>query len=120
MVKFNSIVRVCSFALLIAITVTLVNCSSKTSKTDTHASGAKLWPEKMQLLSKALSDLMPLVSSKKKFSDPQNQPVIEERTETLKSLAHAIKTGPKPNSDPSMQVVSTLMEEDINKEILLD
>lgn len=102
-------------ASALAAMLLLSNCSSKSSKEDSHGTASKLWPEKMQLLSKALSDLMPLISSKKNFSNPANAQIIESRTETLRSLAHSIKTTPAPNSDPSMQVVSTLMEEDISR-----
>lgn len=98
--------------VLIALSAVIVtNCTSKAQKPENHAS--KLWPEKMQQLSQALSDLMPLISSKKKFSSAENQKLIEERTETLRTLAHSIQTGPKPNSDPSMAVLSGLMEEDL-------
>lgn len=104
--------------LAVVLVVGLVNCSSKPALSPKDAETAaanKAWPEKMQLLSKTMSDLLPLVASRKKFSDPKNEKVILERTETLRTLAHAVKTGPKPNADPSMQVVSGLMEEDIKR-----
>lgn len=112
---FNTALSTC---VILALTLSLVNCTSKpatTEVTNAEAGKAKAWPEKMQLLSKTMSELLPLVASRKKFSDPKNEQLIESRTEILKTLAHSIKTGPKPNADPSMQVVSGLMEDDISR-----
>jgi hypothetical protein len=105
-------------ALLLSLVGFGLGCTSKSKEADSSAetsAQAKAWPEKMQLLSKTMSELLPLVASKKKFADPKNSEAIESRTETLRKLAHSVKAGPKPNADPSMQVVSHLMEEDITR-----
>jgi tetratricopeptide (TPR) repeat protein len=78
-------------------------------------SSGKPWPEKMQSLSKTLSDLLPLVASKSKFNDVKNFDRIDVDTKSLSSLAHGLKAGAKPNNDPSMQVVSGLFAEDISR-----
>lgn len=80
---------------------------------DSHES--KPWPVKMQSLSHTLSDLLPLVASRSKFSNEKNFARIEADTQSLRSLAHGLKAGAKPNNDPSMQIMSGLFEEDISR-----
>lgn len=99
---------------LIAI-MTLVACeSSPTKKVATEMPPPKTgWSAKMQALSKALSDLLPLVASKKKFADPKNDAAIEADVKAVRAVAHSMKSGDQPNSDPSMKIMSGLFEEDI-------
>lgn len=73
------------------------------------------WSVKMQSLSGTLSDLLPLVASKKQFNDPANLKKIETSTRNLGSLAHSLKSGDKPNNDPAMKVMSGLFAEDIER-----
>ncbi len=75
----------------------------------------KDWPQKMQQLSRVLSDLLPFVASPKKFGDPANSEKIERDTLELKTLAHALKTGEMPSNDPSMKVVSQLFDDDLSR-----
>ena len=75
----------------------------------------KDWQAKMHSLSATLSSLMPMIASKAKFNDPKNAATIEAETTKLKALSHSLKTGSKPNSDPSMAVVSELLDEDIER-----
>ena len=99
---------------------TMVGCSgSRSQKGDANTTSAEpapaTWHEKMQALSQALSRLLPLVSSRTKFNDPKNHANIDEDTRQLRSLAHSLKTGGKPNSDPTMQMMSHLFGEDLDR-----
>jgi cytochrome c553 len=91
-------------------------CSQPQSAKETTAGvPPKDWPQKMQQLSKVLSDLLPFIASQKKFTDPANAEKIERDTTELKSLTHALKTGEMPNNDPSMKVVSQLFDDDLSR-----
>lgn len=73
------------------------------------------WRAKMQDLSKVLTDLLPFVADSKRFNDPANAAKIEKDTADLKALAHELKVGQMPNSDPSMKVVSSLFDDDLSR-----
>lgn len=73
------------------------------------------WSAKMRSLSETLSSLMPMVSSKVKFNDDKNHAKIESDTRKLRELAHSLKLEAKPNSDPSLRMMSGLFDEDIER-----
>ena len=74
------------------------------------------WAARMQSLSAALSDLLPIVVSQSKFSDPQNQAKIESDVKAIRSLAHSINAeAAPPNADPSMALFGSLFEDDIDR-----
>jgi len=73
------------------------------------------WAVKMQSLSTTLSELLPLVASKKKFDAPENSERIETNTRNLKGLVHSLNEGDKPSADPSLKVMSGLFAEDIER-----
>ena len=101
--------------------LSLLSCESTKpketpSKPEANAPAASPdWSAKMQALSQTLSDLLPLVSSRKKFSDPKNDSTIEADTKMLSTLTHSMKNGSQPSDDPSMKIVSGLFEEDISR-----
>lgn len=79
------------------------------------SSSAQSWPMRMHALSGTLSDLLPLVISRSKFSDEKNFAEIETETRNLRRLAHSLKAGDAPNADPSMSIMGGLFEEDIER-----
>lgn len=86
------------------------------STTDSAEADPKAaWAVKMQSLSGALSDLLPLVVSKKKFDAPENFERIEADTRNLKGLVHSLGEGDKPSADPSLKVMSGLFADDIER-----
>lgn len=108
--------------VLLAVALgTTVGCSSKSRTGGTETDSTKGapppagWSEKMQSLSKTLSDLLPLVASSSKFNDEKNRTRIDEDTKRLKSLAHSLKSGGTPNEDPSLRVMTGLFDEDIER-----
>jgi hypothetical protein len=95
-------------------------CSSSKTSTEKKNDGAAnpapaTWHEKMQALSQSLSRLLPLVSSRSKFNDPKNAATIEDDTRQLRTLAHSLKTGNTPNADPSLQMMSDIFGEDLDR-----
>jgi hypothetical protein len=80
------------------------------------AAGQAAWAQKMQSLSTALSDLLPIVASPQKFAAAKNQARIETDVKALRALAHSLSQGAAPpNGDPSMTLVSGLFAEDIDR-----
>ncbi len=78
--------------------------------------GPNTWQMKMQDLARVFSELIPVVASDQKFSDPKNKELIERDTESLRKLAHSLKTSKLPkNSDPSLKITAELFEEDISR-----
>ncbi|MEK7358494.1 MAG: hypothetical protein AAB250_18765 [Bdellovibrionota bacterium] len=114
MIERKILVRIAT-AALVAGTVVLAACESQPKKTAAVSKPAIGWSAKMQALSKSLSELLPLVSSKKKFSDPKNDATIEADVKAVRALAHSLKTGEQPSADPTMQIMSGLFEEDITR-----
>jgi hypothetical protein len=93
-------------------------CSHSDSKNLSSGKGEHSgnWQERMQALSKVLSDLLPLVANEAKFSDPKNSMRIDQDTKALKTLAHSLNSDSLPaNSDPSLRITADLFEEDINR-----
>ena len=96
-------------------------CSSKPApapsaeKAENATQAPTTWQAKMQGLSKTLSDLLPLVASRAKFNDPKNMDKITADTQQLKTLAHSLKMGGSPNSDPTMRVMSSLFNDDLER-----
>lgn len=108
-----------TIALASALTL---SCSSQPRQNGDKAAGMGTqtpagWSEKMQALSKTLSDLLPLVSSRSKFNDEKNQTRIQEDTKRLGALTHSLGTGTTPSSDPSLRMMTGLFEEDIQRAI---
>ena len=61
---------------------------------------------------------MPLISSPTRFNDPTNYARIESGTEQLKTLAHGLRadnSGAQVSTDPTLNVMSGLFEEDIDR-----
>ncbi|MES2963237.1 MAG: hypothetical protein V4760_05060 [Bdellovibrionota bacterium] len=98
---------------LVAVSFVIVGCESTRSKKAELPTPKNGWSAKMQALSTTLSDLLPLVTSKKKFADPKNDARIEADVKAVRALAHSLKTGEQPSSDPSMQIMTGLFEADI-------
>lgn len=98
---------------LMIVSIAIVGCESSPAKKAEMPPPQTGWSAKMQALSKTLSDLLPLVASKKKFADPKNDAAIEANVKAVRALAHSLKTGEKPSADPSMQIMTGLFEEDI-------
>jgi hypothetical protein len=100
--------------VVVTMALSLVACESSQTKKATEMAPPKTgWSAKMQALSATLSDLLPLVASKKKFADPKNDAAIEADVKAVRALAHSLNTGEKPSADPSMQIMTGLFEEDI-------
>lgn len=93
----------------------LAACEGTTQKKTELPPPKTGWSAKMQALSKSLSELLPLVASKKKFSDPKNDVAIEANVKAVRALAHSLKQGDQPSADPSMQIMTGLFEEDIGR-----
>lgn len=113
---------ICSTALI----ANLFSCSGSSTKSETKSqnpnqmssknSESSEWPSKMQELSKVFTELMPIVASQKKFSDPKNKDLIEKNTESLGKLVHGLKTEKlPPSSDPSLKMTAELFEEDMSR-----
>ena len=84
-------------------------------KAETATQAPTTWQAKMQGLSTTLSDLLPMVASRAKFNNPKNLDRITADTQQLKTLAHSLKMGTSPNSDPTMRVMSSLFNEDLER-----
>lgn len=104
---------VSTYARLLVLCCLLVACTHP--QTPPPPPAPHDWASQMQRLKVVLTDLLPFVASSKKFNDPASAAQIEADTAELKSLAHALKTGAMPNSDPSMQVVSSLFDDDLGR-----
>ena len=83
---------------LVAVTL-IVACESAPTKKAELPPPKSGWSAKMQALSATLSDLLPLVASKKKFADPKNDAAIEANVKAVRALAHSLKTGDQPSAD---------------------
>ncbi len=93
------------------------NAQGPTATSTEGAAGAKggNWSAQMQSLSATLSDLLPLVASNAKFNSPDNFERIETSTKNLRQLAHGLSNAQKPNSDPTIKLMSGLFAEDIER-----
>lgn len=69
----------------------------------------------MQELSKTLSELIPLVTSRTRFNAEENEEKILKQTTRLRELAHSLKSGTAPNQDPTLLVMSGMFEEDLDR-----
>jgi len=75
------------------------------------------WATKMQSLSGVIKDLIPILASDKKFSDPKNEKAILEAATQLSQMTHGLKAIPDltnkinlPDQDPSIQLIAELFE----------
>jgi hypothetical protein len=68
----------------------------------------------MKALAATISDLLPLVASRSKFTDPKYRETIERDTNSLKQLAHSIADMPG-TGDPGAKVVQEYFSEDISR-----
>ena len=107
-----------------ALATSFASCSNPPAKsTDAPQAASGVdpvqasWQAKMRALSATLSDLLPLVSSRPKFNDPQNTERVDQNTRQLRALAHSLKTAEAPNQDPAMRFVSGLFEQDIDRAV---
>jgi hypothetical protein len=73
------------------------------------------WTAKMKLLSETLSDLLPIVTSRAKFSEEKNLARIESDTKQLRQLAHSLSAGSAPNYDPGMAMMMSRFEDDVDR-----
>jgi cytochrome c553 len=89
--------------------------AKKAEAAQTPASQSASWNEKMQALSRSLSSLLPMVTSKSKFNDPKNQAQIEKDVRNLRSLAHSLKGDAGPMADPAVPAMTGLFEEDLER-----
>lgn len=103
-----------AFAVFIlSLTLTTVFCAQTGPQRATDQDRAN-WQLRMQKLSRSLTELLPLVISKKEFDNPDNYRAIERETKELAELSHDIKaTRVKPNGDPGMEFVSRKFFEDM-------
>ena len=79
------------------------------------ARNSAILPNKMQSLSKTLSSLLPIVASQKKFDAAANSTQVDSDVQTLRTLSHGLKATEISNLDPSMQMMSGLLEEDLER-----
>lgn len=108
------------FVGLTALSLITSGCTSASRDQDKSASAqmpeeapASSWAARMQQLSQTLAQLMPLISSSRKFNDPANAQKIEQTTQSLSKLAHTLQDTPKPSADPTLMAVSGIFEADI-------
>jgi hypothetical protein len=111
---------VCVRSVLIIAMFALLSCtgSAPPMKAEPNSDAAKNsanLPDKMQSLSKTLSSLLPLTASQRKFDAPGNSAIVDEDTLKLRALAHSLKATETASLDPSMQLMSGLLEEDLQR-----
>jgi hypothetical protein len=104
-----------TFILSFTSLLIVSSCTQNAKKQEANKS-SESWQAKMQELSKVFTELMPLVASPQKFSDIKNKEIIVRDTDSLKRLAHSLKTEKLPkNSDPSLKMTAELFEQDISQ-----
>lgn len=115
--------------LLVVVATTITSCSSQKkagenagpdvspNKTPDSAN-APHWSSKMQELSHALNQLLPLVSDGKAFNDPKNEQPIQDATSRLKALSHQVKTLKKPSADPAFDTIASMLDEDLARAVV--
>ena len=105
-----------SWLVLFVSTVLLTFSCIQNEKKLEPEKGPNTWQMKMQDLATVFSELVPLVASDQKFMDPKNKLIIEKDTESLRKLAHSLKTDKLPkNSDPSLKITAELFEDDLSR-----
>jgi hypothetical protein len=110
--------KITSIAL---VSVLLVSCSSPEKAQTPEAKETREASAKsakrdasMQALARTVSEFLPLISSRSKFSDPNNGPKIEKDTVALRDLAHGL--GDMTSSgDPGQKVVQEYFSEDLSR-----
>ena len=81
--------------------------------------GNQAWSQRMQALSKNLSELLPDLSSHERFTDKKNRARIEKNVKALGELAHSIgkKGDTRPvDADPTLRFVAELFEQEMDKD----
>ena len=96
---------------ILLILLLLTSCQNKQpQKTD------ETWQGNMKSFSDELVQLLPLIHSQQKFNDPKNKDQIIQRLNRFKKLSHKINTADlKPDQDPGMKLISTQLEEEIDR-----
>ncbi|MBK7891337.1 MAG: hypothetical protein IPJ84_10955 [Bdellovibrionales bacterium] len=120
-----------ALALLVvtALATAMTSCSSpeKTSENSSQdvpasktadSANAPHWSSKMQELSHALNQLLPLVADGKAFNDPKNEQPIQDATSRLKALSHQVKTLKKPSADPAFDSIASMLDEDLARAVV--
>lgn len=88
---------------------------SESPKTETAAVETPAsWPDQMQRLTVNLSELLPIITDSKSYSDPEKRKLLESRMTELQSLAHAInESTPTPDQDPSLKLIGRRFEDNL-------
>ncbi len=92
--------------------------NSTASSTNAPAQSTPHWSGKMQEFSRALNQLLPLVSDGKAFNDPKNEQPIQDATSRLKALSHQVKTLKKPSADPAFDSIASMLDEDLARAVI--
>lgn len=98
--------------------VALVACSSKEKVEARKSADKSSWQGKMQGMSNALSELLPMIASPREFNNPSNYGSIEKNTKALAATAHAVNmTSDSMSKDPSLPFVSGKFVADMNEAV---
>lgn len=97
------------------------NTANDSKSQQSSGTSSPQWSTKMQELSRALNQLLPLVSDGKAFGDPRNESALKEATSRLKSLSHQVKsmtaTPAKPSADPAIDSIAKMLDEDLARAV---
>lgn len=89
--------------------------TTTTTNKESTSNAKELWPQQMQRLTSLLSELLPLLTDPKSYSNTEKKKFYESRIAELKEIAHAInETTPAPDHDPTLKLVGKRFEENLN------
>lgn len=91
--------------------------STSTALSSDRSETPASFSEKMQRLSAALNQLLPLISDTRKFNDPANDKVILDSATRLKVLSHQVKGAAKPGADPAYDSIAYMLDDDLTRAI---
>ena len=98
------------------------SCQTKPTSSDTTLNkedsktldGTSSWPNRMQQLTYHISELLPIITNPKNFSDVKNKNLVENRITTLKTLAHEInQSTTAPDQDPTLKLIGSRFEDNL-------
>ncbi|HRK08720.1 MAG TPA: hypothetical protein PLZ57_13195 [Pseudobdellovibrionaceae bacterium] len=111
------------FSSIAILAMLIIGCESahkdaKSSSPNSTSKPSGEWSERMQELSQSLTQLLPLVADHRAFNDPAKADLVQNSMSQLKAMAHQVKKGSKPSSDPAFTPIAEMLDEDLARAIV--
>jgi tetratricopeptide (TPR) repeat protein len=115
---YSKLIQFLPLTFVLVIAASNSSCAQKTPNSNQIPANSESFQTQMQNLSLVLTELIPMIADSKKFNDPQNAKVIQDKAVRLSELSHSVqKVSKAAGSDPTVEFILDQFSDDTKRAV---